>query len=78
MKKVVLAAIGVFAILLIGFLLPIGTYTTTKGCPTDPTPTERLHLILGDSIEDIKSGDKIQSRPEVGCSANTKYTLYIL
>ncbi len=70
--------IGIFMLLIvIGWFLPIDNYTTTKGCPTEPTPTKRLHLILGDSIQEIENGD-IDPPPNVGCSENTKYVLYIL
>ncbi len=70
--------IGLIVVLLVvGWFLPIDNYTTTKGCPTEPTPTKRLHLILGDSIQEIKNGD-IEPPPNVGCSANTKFVLYFL
>ncbi len=64
-------------LLLLGWLVPLGSYTTTRGCPVDPTPTERLHLIFGDTIQEIKDGD-VEPPPNVGCSMNTKYVLYFL
>ena len=63
----------------IGFLIPLGSYTTTKGCPINPTPEKRLSVIKGDSLEKVKSSDESYSpSPTEGCSANIKFTLYFL
>lgn len=68
---------SIIVLLILGWFLPLGSYTTTRGCPVDPTPSKRLHLIFGDSIQEIKNGD-VEPPPNVGCSMNTKYVLYFL
>ena len=73
MRKLIYIAV----LLLTGFLVPLRSYTTTHGCPTDPTPTSRLDLILGGSIQKIKDSD-VEPPPNEGCSANKKYILYFL
>jgi hypothetical protein len=75
MKKLAIIILPII-ILFFGFFIPLGSYTTTKGCPVGPTPTQRLHLILGDSLREIKNGD-VEPPPNVGCSANTKFVLYL-
>ena len=70
-------AIYGFLLILVGLFLPLGSYTTTKGCPVDPTPTKRLHLIFRDSIQEIKNSD-VEPPTNVSCSMNTKYALYFL
>jgi hypothetical protein len=75
-KNLIIAGL-VIVLLILGWFLPLGSYTTTKGCPVDPTPTERLHLIFGDSIQKIKDSD-IEPTPNIGCAVNTKYVLYFL
>lgn len=76
MKKQYVVALIVAALLCLGFLVPLGSYTTRKGCPVEPTPTKRLHLILGDTLNEVKQND-IEAPANVGCSANTKYVLYL-
>lgn len=75
-KKYSIAGL-VVVLFLIGWFLPLGSYTTTKGCPDNPIPTVRLHLIFGDSLEEIKNKDD-EPPPNVGCSINTKYVLHFL
>ena len=69
-------SVVVIVLILVGLFLPLGSYTTTKGCPVDPTPTKRLHLIFGDSIQEIKNND-VERPANVGCFMNTKYVLYL-
>lgn len=77
MKKI-LAAAAVFVLLVLaGFLIPIGSYTTTKGCLSDKTPTKRLNLILGDSLDEVKKRD-VEPPPNAGCSLHARYVLYVL
>jgi len=76
-NKNIIIAVTIVVLIVLGWFLPLGSYTTTKGCPADPTPTKRLHLIFGDSIQEIKNSD-IEPPPNVGCSINTKYVLYFL
>ncbi len=78
-SKYYIAIALLVASVVIGFLVPLGSYTTTKGCPTNPTPEGRLSVIKGDSLDKLKSSDEnyIPS-PDEGCSANTKFTLYLL
>lgn len=76
-KSYVIISITVALVLSGGLLIPLDSYTTTKGCPSEPTPTQRLHLIMGDSIEKIKRSDT-EPPPNVGCAANTKFILYTL
>ncbi len=80
MKSKYYIAIALLVVTLaIGFLVPLGSYTTTKGCPIDPTPESRLSVFKGDSLEKLKSSDEnFESSPVEGCSANTKFTLYLL
>lgn len=75
LKYYVVIAVAVVAL---GFLVPLGSYTTTSGCPANPTPKQRLSVIKGDSLEKIKSNDeKRMPSPVEGCSPNTKMTLYL-
>ncbi len=74
-KKLILGAVVI--LLMLGLFVPVNSYTTIKGCPTDKTPIKRLNLILGDTIGEIKKGD-VEPLPNVGCSINTKYVLYLL
>lgn len=70
--------IGLILMLLaVGWFLPIGSYTTKKGCWVDPIEHKRLHLILGDSIDEIKKRD-VEPQPNMGCSFNATYVLYLL
>ena len=76
-KKSIIAG-SIIILLILGWFLPLGSYTTTKGCPIDiAPPTERLHLIFGDSIKEIKKND-VEPPPNVGCVMHTKYVLYFL
>lgn len=75
-NKIIIIAGSIIILLILGWFLPLGNYTTTKGCPVDPTPTEKLHLIFGDSIQEIKNSDI--ALPNDGCFINTKYVLYFL
>jgi hypothetical protein len=75
MKKLVYAAITLVALLIAGFLIPLGSYTTRYGCQLDTTPTAHLHVIKGDSLQEVKNR---KDPPGVGCAANTKYVLYFL
>lgn len=69
----------VIAILLFGFFVPLGSYTTVHGCTVDPTPTERLHLIRGETLGKVKENDKVDKPSlQLGCSMNRKYVLYLL
>lgn len=80
-KKITSLAIviGLSVILLVGFFVPLGSYTTTGGCPLDrPTPAKRLHLIIGDSLDRIKDHDNDPEPLGAGCTVDTKYTLYLL
>lgn len=75
MKKYYVTVAIVALVLLAGFFIPLGSYTTTKGCPDRSLPTKRLHFILGDSLEEIEDSD-VEPPPNVGCSINIKYVLY--
>lgn len=66
------------AVVAIGLLVPLGSYTTTSGCPSDPNLTVRLHLIFGQSLDEIKINDKPPIDPLVGCNQNATYVLYFL
>ncbi len=74
-KKLTYVAVIVSVLILIGFLVPLGSYTTTYGCPLETTPTSRLHLIKGDSLDEVKNR---KDPPGAGCTINTKYVLYFL
>jgi len=80
MKKSISIAVFLAVIVVIviaGLVVPLGTYTTTKGCPDNITPTINLHLIRGDSIETIKAND-VEPSSNVGCAINARYVLYLL
>jgi hypothetical protein len=76
MKKLSLLILPLLVIIILGFLVPLGSYTTIRGCPVDPTPIKRLHLILGDSLDKIRQND-VAPPPNAGCSINTKFVLYL-
>ena len=65
------------ALILVGFFLPLGSYTTSMGCPVEVTPTIRLHMVLGETIDTIKSNDR-EPAPNAGCSMNAHYVQYLL
>jgi len=73
MKKLIIAAGILIILLLAGFLIPLGSYTTNYGCQLETTPTSRLHLIKGDSLNEVKNR---KDPPGAGCTINTKYVLY--
>jgi hypothetical protein len=75
MKKLIYPATILVILLLAGFLIPLGSYTTTYGCQLDTTPTSRLHLIRGDTLNEVKNR---KDPPGAGCTINTKYVLYFL
>ncbi len=79
MNKKIMVATFLTTILFIisGYLIPLGSYTTTQGCTLDNTPTQRLSLLKGQNIDEIKKQD-IPPLPNMGCSINTKYTLYLI
>lgn len=80
-KKLFALIIGFFvsaAVIIFGMAVPLGSYTTTNGCDSIPNPTTRLHLISGQSLDEIKAADKPQTNPYVGCDQNTEYILYLL
>ena len=79
-KLPVLIAGVVFAVvfIIIGLAVPLDSYTTTNGCEAYPNPTKRLHLVAGQNLEKIKAADMIEPSPYVGCTQNTKFTLYLL
>ncbi len=77
-KRTLLISFVLIILLLgLGYFLPLETYTTTHGCPSETTPNKRISLLFGDSIEKIKTGD-VEPLPTEGCSQNTKFTLYLL
>jgi len=76
--KISLIGLVVAAVVVTGLLVPLGSYTTTSGCLSDPNPTVRLHLIFGQSLDEIKRNDKPPIDPLVGCSQNATYVLYFL
>lgn len=75
MKKYYISAAIAALILMIGFLVPLGSFTTSYGCQLDTTPIARLHLIKGDSLNEVKNR---KDPVGVGCTINTKYILYLL
>jgi len=71
------ASVAVIVIVLIGLFVPLGSYTTRYGCPTDPIPTRRLSLIIGQTLENVKRRDKPQTNPLAGCAQDIKYIQYL-
>jgi hypothetical protein len=77
-KKYIFVGLGLVSILIIsGFTVPLGSYTTTSGCPMEELPKIRLHMIKGDSIKEVKDEDALPQNPAAGCAANAEYTLYL-
>lgn len=75
MKKFIIPAITLVILILAGLFIPLGSYTTTYGCQLNTMPTARLHMIRGDSLNEVKNRkDPIGA----GCTVNTKYVLYLL
>lgn len=78
-SKYYIAIALLVAAVALGFFVPLGSYTTTKGCPTNTIPERRLSAIKGDSLEKLKTADEnYVPSPFEGCSQNTKFTLYFL
>lgn len=79
MRSLIVGATALIMILLAGYFVPVDSYTTRGGCPVSPTPTVHLHLIIGETIDEVKERDQrsIDGLSE-GCAANTKYTTYLL
>ncbi len=75
MKKPIIAASILVILLLAGFLIPLGSYTTRYGCQLEVTPTSRLHVIKGDSLDEVRNR---KDPTGAGCTINTKYILYLL
>lgn len=76
-KILIISSLSILSVIVLaGFFVPLGSYTTTKGCSIDPTPTINLHLIVGDSIDKVKANDTTPL-PDTGCSMNTKYVLHL-
>jgi hypothetical protein len=73
----ILIATVITAVVIIGIFVPLGTYTTRYGCPTDPMPTQRLRLILGQTLANVKRNDKPQTNPLVGCSQDKIFVQYL-
>lgn len=71
MIKKLLGIAIIFAI--VGYFVPLGSYTETRGCPIEPTPTIRLHYVKGDRLAEVRNRPML---PNAGCAPNAKYTLY--
>ena len=78
----VLAAVAVLVallLLLIIFNPPIGSYTLKWACspgPDTPVLDERLSIIKGETLSEVKSNDR-KPGPTEGCSVPVKYVQYI-
>jgi hypothetical protein len=79
MKKIIPGLIAIMSIIIAGYFVPLGSYTTQGGCPVEPIPRYHLHLITGDRLSNIKlvDGHGVGALAE-DCSINTKYTEYLL
>lgn len=75
MKQLILITAILVVLLVAGFFIPLGSYTTNYGCQVKITPTSRLHVIKGDSLNEVKNR---KDPPGAGCTINTKYVLYLL
>lgn len=74
----IVIALGVVVIVAAALnVIPLGTYTSTGGCPATPTPKQRLGLMKGQTLQQVKDRDANPS-PYHGCSLNTHYTQYLL
>ena len=78
-KRILISIVTIFIITVVctGFFVPLGSYTTRYGCPIDPIPTQRLSLISGQMLENIKHDDKPQTNPVAGCAQNIKFIQYL-
>jgi hypothetical protein len=77
MKKLIYTTVAVAILLLAGLLVPLGSFTTNDACQPSTAPTTtRLHVIKGDSLNEVKNRKDVQG---AGCAiSNTKYVLYFL
>jgi hypothetical protein len=77
MKKLIYTMVAVTILLIAGLLVPLGSYTTNVTCQPGTAPTtSRLHVIKGDSLNEVKNRKDVQG---AGCAiSNTKYVLYFL
>ena len=74
MKRSIIIVLAL-GLLLAGFFVPLGSYTSTGGCPINPTPVSRLHLIRGQTLSNQKKLSEQHTIGE-GCYINTRYVLY--
>ena len=72
-------ALFVALVAIIGFTVPLDTYTTTVYCSTNAAPQQvRLHAIAGQSLGKQRAANKaIASNPSAGCPVYTTYMLYL-
>ena len=79
LKGVLIGSIIAVAVIIAGFVMPLGTYTTTVHCSTGSAPQQvRLHAIAGQSLgKQRAANDAIANNPAAGCPVNTTYTLYL-
>ncbi len=80
MKKLTLPLVlglGALVLITVGFLIPIDSYTTSHGCPSENMPTIRLHRVFGDNLDSVRASDQEPGSTE-GCSQNAHYVLYFL
>lgn len=80
-KLILISALSVAILLVVGFFVPLGSYTS-QGCPTGmPPPTVRLHLIKGQTLkhqESLTKNDSLDPGFEAECFISTRYVQYLL
>lgn len=79
MKKTHIGGLITLSLLMVGFFVPIGSYTSQNNvCPDGNTPVVKLHAIKGETIQRVTDIDNQQLPPEAGCSKQIRYKLYFL
>lgn len=79
MKRIyifIVVAVVTTAAVVAGFLVPLGSYTTTNGCPVEDVPVQRLSMVRGESLDTAREKDVVPG-PTEGCAIQTKYVLYL-
>ena len=67
----------IIGLLAVAYFIPLGGYSTKNACAVEPAVQQRLSVIKGESLEQVKQADTIPG-PTQGCRPNTSYILYLL
>ena len=78
MKSTAVFILIMIAIILVGYMLPLDSYTLKNGiCVTgEPAITKRLQLIKGETLEKMQRSD-VEPGPLGGCKEAVTYVQYL-